>query len=151
VVSRDSGLRGGDRKLRRGQAAGQAGGELEHACGEVNSTIGRTALDEMDPHGRNPDAQAVRGYIHGRSGRTDEARRILGQLDSLGMDPGALAFQKAAVHLSLGERDQALDRLEESAERENWQIRLIGVEPTFDPLRADPRFHALLRKVNLDG
>jgi TolB-like protein/DNA-binding winged helix-turn-helix (wHTH) protein len=57
---------------------------------------------------------------------------------------------RALAHLRLGDRGQALALLEQLAqERAPW-IRTLGVEPLWDPLRAEPRFQALLRRVNLD-
>jgi Flp pilus assembly protein TadD len=59
----------------------------------------------------------------------------------------ACAYQRATVHLALGERDQALTRLEQACEaRDPWTI-LLRVDPMLDELRVDRRFQALLAEV----
>jgi len=88
-----------------------------------------------------PHTESIRGYVLALLGRTDEARGIL---DSLS---GPLA--KAVVHLGLGEYDRALDLLEQAAESRPWPLRLLKVEPAYDPVRDRPRFQALLRRMHL--
>jgi DNA-binding SARP family transcriptional activator/Tfp pilus assembly protein PilF len=111
-----------------------------------------SALDAMDPTSANPDARGVRGYVHARKGDEAEARRILESLHGPAVDSAATWFHEAVILIGLGDHARALDRLERSADQPTWQIRLIGVEPTFDPLRQEARFQALLRRVNLpDG
>jgi tetratricopeptide (TPR) repeat protein len=103
-------------------------------------------LIEFDPEGRIPDAQSLRGWVYAMTGRNREARLLL---DSLATHPAASLFHSAPIHLALGERARALDVLEKASETRSWQLRLIGVEPLFDPLRTEGRFQALLQKVGL--
>jgi DNA-binding winged helix-turn-helix (wHTH) protein len=52
----------------------------------------------------------------------------------------------AKIHVSLGQHEQAIRYLEMEVEQGGgyW----LKVEPWWDPLRAEPRFQALLRKMN---
>ncbi len=54
----------------------------------------------------------------------------------------------ACVHLGLGNKDQALGWLEQACQERNQ--RLIGLKThwRYDPLRAEPRFQELLRRMN---
>jgi hypothetical protein len=61
----------------------------------------------------------------------------------------ATPFHRAVVHVALGETERALQLLELAIETRTKQVRLLRVEPMFDPVRADPRFQALLEKVGL--
>ncbi len=45
-------------------------------------------------------------------------------------------------------KEQALDWLEKAYEERNWYLVFINVDPTFDPLRDNPRFQQLLRRMN---
>ena len=58
---------------------------------------------------------------------------------------------RALAWLKLGERERALASLEQLSEQGGPWIRTIKVEPQWDPVRADPRFQALLRKARLVG
>jgi TolB-like protein/DNA-binding SARP family transcriptional activator len=109
------------------------------------------ALREGDPNGNQPDAHAIRGYIYAGTGRRDEALRTLDTLDRLGTEQPVSAFHKATIHVGLGEHDRAMDLLEQAAHERIGLIRLLNVEPIFDPLRSQPRFQALLQTVGLEG
>ena len=54
----------------------------------------------------------------------------------------------AIVHVGLRERDQAISHLEKAAEERDPMMTELNVWPGLDPLRADPRFRALLQKMN---
>jgi hypothetical protein len=53
------------------------------------------------------------------------------------------------VYLFLKERDKALEELNEALERHDMNVSSLKVDPLLDPLRGDPRFHALLKRANL--
>lgn len=56
-------------------------------------------------------------------------------------------YQRAAAELTLGEREEALRRLESAATaREPWMVWL-AVDPMLRALRGDPRFEALMKRV----
>jgi len=94
-------------------------------------------------------ALANLGYVHARLGQREEARRILQQLAASSKErytPG-LAF--AIVHVGLGENDQALSWLDKAYEERFNRLAYLRREPVWDPLRSDPRFTDLLRRINL--
>lgn len=109
------------------------------------------ALPDDDPTRVQPDAHAVRGYIHALSGERDAALRTLQSLDSPAGGQPVSAFHAVPIYIGLGQHDRALDALEEAAEERSGLIRLLNVEPIFDPLRSHPRFQSLLKKVGLQG
>jgi DNA-binding winged helix-turn-helix (wHTH) protein/tetratricopeptide (TPR) repeat protein len=52
--------------------------------------------------------------------------------------------------LRLGDKERALRLVEESARRKfGWEMAFLAVDPRFDPLRAEPRFHQVLRSLGL--
>jgi hypothetical protein len=51
------------------------------------------------------------------------------------------------IHLGLGERDRALELLDQAYRDRAWELRLLPIEPLFDSLRSDRRFAALVSKV----
>ena len=53
------------------------------------------------------------------------------------------------MHLGLGENERALEWLEAGAERLQMSLSALKVHPVYDPLRHEPRFQALLRRLGL--
>jgi len=84
------------------------------------------------------------------SGRRDEARRLFNNLMQTKSQKPLPAIYLALHYSALGESIPALDNLEKAyAERETYLV-LLNVDPRFDGLRAEPRFHDLLRRVRLE-
>jgi hypothetical protein len=55
----------------------------------------------------------------------------------------------ATLHAALGEREQALALLERAYSAHDQQLIWLGVEEGFDPLRSNPHFQELLRRIGL--
>jgi len=55
----------------------------------------------------------------------------------------------ASIYAQLGENDQALEWLEKAFAAQETGLTSLKVNPIYDPLRDDPRFHELLRRMNL--
>jgi hypothetical protein len=57
---------------------------------------------------------------------------------------------QAIIYLGLGDRQRSLEGLERAyAAREPW-LTMLRMDKIYDPLRSDPHFIELLRKVGLD-
>jgi len=90
------------------------------------------------------------GYAYAVAGRSQQAREVLQQLRAMEaggawLPPSALGI----VHLGLGETNEALTQLKRAVETHDLYMAWVQVEPQFDPVRNEPRFQALLRKMNL--
>src|SRR5216117_2287601 len=98
--------------------------------------------------GDAPSFVGILGYVAGRAGERAEAQRILTALER--RPPGNRAFAIALVHLGLGNNEQALRWLQAAyEERAEWLV-IMAPAPFLDPLRPDPRFSALMRKVGIE-
>jgi tetratricopeptide (TPR) repeat protein len=61
-----------------------------------------------------------------------------------------IPYRLAAVYVATGDKDRAISLLEKSyKQRSNW-INWLKVDPAMDPIRQDPRFKALMRKMNFE-
>jgi len=81
------------------------------------------------------------------AGRRDEALNVLAELGEEYQQRNAWGV--AEIYAALGEKDEALRWLEAAYEyRHNW-IPWMGRNPNYEPLRDDPRFGDLLRRMNL--
>ena len=75
------------------------------------------------------------------------ARNILLRIKNSSARRAVSTWDLALVYSALGEKDKAIEALERAAEEHvGWVIRL-GVDPALDPLRTDPRFQSLLRRI----
>ena len=90
------------------------------------------------------------GYVHAMAGNTVEAGKILHELRELFKRRYFSPHWIALVHTGLGERDEALRWLEKAQERPHALFGTApNVDPIWDPLRSDPRFQDLLRRMGL--
>ena len=99
---------------------------------------------------RNPAVVGVLVRAYARAGRRTEALRLLDELkrrQRTGYVPSA-AFVNA--YLGLDDTEQALAWLERACTEHSMLLQYIKVHPYFDPLRGDPRFADLIRRVGLD-
>jgi len=55
----------------------------------------------------------------------------------------------ALIHLGLGEKEEALDWLEKEIDERGASPGSYAVMPELDELRAEPRFKAMLKRLNL--
>ena len=60
------------------------------------------------------------------------------------------AFNLAVVHLGLGEHAQAIALLERAYAEDSQWLGWLGMDRMFDPLRSEPRFVELLKKLRLE-
>jgi hypothetical protein len=59
------------------------------------------------------------------------------------------AAEIAFVYVALGQPDLAFDWFEKALVERSWSLVLLRVDPRADPLRGDPRFADLLRRIAL--
>ena len=84
----------------------------------------------------------------GVEGRREEARKVLRDLDQRREEGSFSGFLLALVHLGLEDRDEAVSALQRAEEERDVLIPFINVWPALDPLRSDPRFQDLVRRMN---
>jgi serine/threonine protein kinase/TolB-like protein/Flp pilus assembly protein TadD len=89
------------------------------------------------------------GQAYALSGRKDDARKVLDQLNHLSKQKYVEATAEASVFALLGEKDIAFQWLEKGYEQRSWFLASLRVDRAYDPLRSDPRFADLLRRMNL--
>ena len=97
--------------------------------------------------GDSPDEPASLGLAYALSGKSGEARKIMEELKQRSKRKYLSSIIIATLHAALGEKDQAFALLDKAYDERDTLLILLKVEPMFDPLRSDPRFADLVRRV----
>jgi TolB-like protein/lipoprotein NlpI len=97
----------------------------------------------------NPWPAVVLGYALALAGDKDEAEKILAELKQQSQDRYISPMFYALIHIGLGNTDQALEFLDKSVQEHSFYTPFLKVLPEYDPLRNDPRYEVLLKKVGL--
>jgi len=88
-------------------------------------------------------------YIYGRTGQEAQAGLALAKLEQLNrrqpMDPVVFV----GPYIGMDNKDQAFFWLNKAYAQHSDELTGLKVDPLYDPLRGDPRFQDLLRRVGL--
>jgi len=102
------------------------------------------ALAELVKAGGRPELTA---WIHALAGREAKARKALAEaLRRKSAGTSTVTF--SVIYFLLGEKDKAFECLEQAYQERDWLMICLRTFPPFDPLRSDPRFQDLLRRMN---
>jgi len=99
--------------------------------------------------GDHPAMIAMYGHSLALSGDAAGARKALAELRRLAQSRYVSSLYFAAIYTGLGEKSTALDWLEKASAERFERLIYVGVEPAADPLRSEPRFRDLLRRMGL--
>ena len=96
-----------------------------------------------------PFLQGQLGWLLGRAGLKEEALAVLDDLKKRRAEIYVGEVSLAYVCVGLGDYEQAISWLETAFDEHDVQLEYICEGwPIFDPLRSDPRFQALLKRMN---
>jgi TolB-like protein/Tfp pilus assembly protein PilF len=98
---------------------------------------------------RSATSLAFLGYSHARLGERKEALRMIEELKAASQQTFVPALFVALVYAGLEDKDQAFTWLEKAYEERFNRLAYLKVEALWDPLRSDPRFADLLRRVGI--
>jgi tetratricopeptide (TPR) repeat protein len=116
-------------------------GRYEEAAASFREAMASSAYDVM--------AYAGLGHVWARSGRLDEARAVLENLQQRSRTGYVSPVALCGLHIALGQTDEAFAWLDQAyTERRGW-LAYLRVEPMLDPLRSDPRFTGYLERMRL--
>jgi len=122
---------------------------LSYLQKSMNKEAIETLQKATDISERSTEIVAFLGYAYAISGNKSEAQKILNDLQEGSRRRYVSPYYIAVIYTGLGEKEQAFKWLEKAYEERSGRLVYLEVEPMFDPLRADPRFTDLLRRVGL--
>jgi TolB-like protein/Tfp pilus assembly protein PilF len=99
--------------------------------------------------GNSPVMTACLGHAYAIGGRRKDAEKMLDELLEISKARNVSAYDIAVVYTGLGENDKAFEWLEKCYEEHNEYLAYLRSEPRFAPLRTDPRFQDIVRRIGL--
>jgi len=116
--------------------------------GEISKGVEQ--LGQAMPLADDPIIVATMGYGHGVSGNREEAEKTIVLLEEISAKREVSSYEFAIIYAGLGDKEKALEILQQSLDQQEWLLIFLKVQPFWDNLRDDPRFVELLKKVGLE-
>ena len=99
----------------------------------------------------DPAVVALLGHEYAVSGRHEDAREAIAKLQILATHRYVPAIYFATIYTGMGDKDDAFRWLDTAVSERTEYLVYLGSEPLADPLRNDPRFSELLKRVGISG
>ncbi|HJQ67164.1 MAG TPA: protein kinase [Gemmatimonadales bacterium] len=109
----------------------------------------RVAREAVDLPAAGTYTQATLGFVLARAGKEAEAREVLRQLEQQAQSDYVSPVAFATMYLGLGETDHALDWMERAYDERRGWLAYLKVNPILDAVQQEPRFKALVEKMQL--
>ncbi|MGD8539296.1 MAG: protein kinase, partial [Candidatus Aminicenantes bacterium] len=90
------------------------------------------------------------GWIYAQAGKDEEAKRILEELKERSIEHFVSPFWIANIYVGLGENDKAFEWLEKAYEERCEILIYSKTDIIFNPIRLDPRFSELQKRIGLE-
>jgi len=97
----------------------------------------------------SPVYRSMLAYAYAQTGRIEDARKILGDVIQQAQTGRASWQDVAGIYAALGEKDHAFAALELAFQRRDSRLTMLLDHEGLAPLRSDPRFSDLVRRVGL--
>jgi hypothetical protein len=104
----------------------------------------------VDLDGDNYEYIEQLATVYGHAGDLSHAAEMLRRLETLKPPPPLSALTFAAVRLAMGDRNRALEGVEQAYRNRDERLVSLKTDPHFDALHGDPRFDAVLKKIGLN-
>jgi tetratricopeptide (TPR) repeat protein len=124
-------------------------GWIDIQAGKISDAI--PELQKADAMDSPAWVAALLGYAYGASGDRAHAMAEIEELDKRSLHGFVDPINLAIVYLGMGDRERALDGLEKAYAAHSQLIVFLKMDRVYDPLRSEPRFIALMKKVNLEN
>jgi adenylate cyclase len=98
---------------------------------------------------RFPLEMGLLAAAYARQGNRPQAEKCVEELHRLAASQYITPLAEALAAIGLKDFDLAFQRLDEAIDHRTNFVNLLAVEPFFQPLRSDPRFTKILKRLNL--
>jgi len=109
------------------------------------------SLDEQwlqtDP--TNQFALRDAGIAYAKAGQRDKAEEMISRFREIAKTQYVATCRIASIYVALGDKDKAFGELHKAFEERDWELFRLNADPYWSPLRGDPRFKEMLKRLNL--
>jgi TolB-like protein/Tfp pilus assembly protein PilF len=105
--------------------------------------------ETLKTHPSDQYALQYAAYAYAKMGRRPEAEAALSKLIEMRKTEPVDSYSLVSPYIALGDKERALAELEKSFEERSFYLPFLQVDPFMDPLRDDPRFKSLVKRVGL--
>jgi adenylate cyclase len=123
-------------------------GWIDIEAGKIKAAV--PELQKADAIGSPPWVAGWLGYAYGASGDRARALAVIEELKHKSLHGYVPPFNLAIVYLGMGDKGRAMDYLEQAFSAHSELLEMLKMDRIFDPLRKEPRFIALMKKVHFD-
>ena len=102
-----------------------------------------------DPENAPASLVSMLGFAYGVAGQRDASVKILKFIESASTRQYVSPFDRALVFAGLNQKDDAIRCLEQAFDDRTPRLIWVKVDPSFDNIRDDPRFAALIARLGL--
>ena len=106
----------------------------------IGEQVKRTAASSIN---------ACLGIAYAGTGQREKSQAIMAEVKEKGKSEYITGYWMAIHHAALGETDAAFAELEKAFQNRDWFLNRIKIDPFMDPLRDDPRFDVMVKRLNL--
>jgi serine/threonine-protein kinase len=137
--------------------------ELDHTFWIAHLFLGKALMDRRqypeaiaefakarDFSGGNSEAISMSAYVWTRAGDAAKARALLDQFLAVSARRYVPPYNIAVVYLGLGDLDACFARLDKAYADHDVRLSFLRVDPKWDPVRSDPRFVSVLKRIGLE-
>jgi TolB-like protein len=107
------------------------------------------ALEKASRLDANASSLGYLGNVYAAAGKKAEAQKVLEELKELSKRRYVSPYSLACVYAGLNDKDQAFEWLERAYEERSFFMPLLKFETVLDNLHPDPRFKALVKRMDL--
>jgi len=110
----------------------------------------RSNIDRWRRIDNQPWAEAMLANLAAKEGHDDQALKHLEKVEDWYQYSQSDPLPMVPAYISLGAKDKALHYLEIAVQKHAPGVTALKVDPVYDPLRNDPRFHVLLQRLHFE-
>ncbi|MGQ0762497.1 MAG: protein kinase domain-containing protein [Acidobacteriota bacterium] len=92
---------------------------------------------------------ACLGLAYRRSGQQERSRALLAKIKEAEKTRYVMSYWSAIHFADLGEKEAAWAELEKGYRNRDWFMQRLKTDPFIEPLRSDPRYKEMLKRLNL--